>query len=120
MSALFSNAPYLSVLVCRDSDHRPIWKGLIIDADFSQSASQKTKDVRIRARDSLAEMEFQFPYFDLGQEESGPSLQSVYRQFDIASYSRAFDFGKGSLLNLNYNLGCDEEAKDSKERYRAR
>jgi len=120
MSALFSNAPDWSILLFRENDHRPIWKGLISDADFSQSSSQKTKDVRIRARDSLAEMEFQFPYFDLGQEESGPSLQSVYRQYEIASYSRAFDFGTSSLLNLNYTVGFDEEAKDSNDRYRAR
>lgn len=114
---LYSGRPDWRVQVFRDSDYRPIFSSLISAVEFKQSADAKTKTINVKARDSIGELDFQFPYFDIGQYEGMPSAQSGYRRYEVEAYSRAFYFGTASLLTLNQFLGMDKFSVGSTGEY---
>ncbi len=90
---LYTGRPDWRVLVYRDSDYRPIFSSLISAVEFTQSAKRKTKEIDIKGRDALGEMDFTFPYFDVGQYEAMPSAVAGYRHYEVEAYSRAFHLG---------------------------
>ena len=114
---LVSGRPNWKMLLFRDNDYRPIHSSIVSAVNFKQSNKKKTKDIILKTQDSIGELDFQFPYFDIGQENGAPSLVAAYRRYEITNYADIFHFGTTSLLNLNPVLGFDENSKGSTGEY---
>lgn len=114
---LVSGRPNWKMLIFRDNDYRPIFQHVISNVNFKQSAKKKSKEIILKGHDALGELDFQFPYFDIGQENGMPSLVAAYRRYEITNYADIFHFGTTSLLNLNAFLGLDEDSKGSTGEY---
>jgi hypothetical protein len=117
---LTNNLPDWRAQLYRDNLNRPIWSGFTSNIEWKQNRKKKSRQVKIRAEDALSELNFQYPYWDIGQGESGPSARTSYARYEIAGYSRIFNLGAQSFLNLNEVIGFDEQAKDSDGAYRPR
>lgn len=114
---LVSGRPNWKMLLFRDNDYRPIHSSIVTAVNFKQSAKKKTKEIILKTQDSIGELDFQFPYFDIGQENGAPSLVAHYRRYEVTNYADIFHFGTTSLLNLNPVLGFDENSKASNGEY---
>ena len=114
---LVSGRPNWKMLLFRDNDYRPIHSSIVTAVNFKQSAKKQTKEIILKTQDSIGELDFQFPYFDIGQENGAPSLVAAYRRYEITNYADIFHFGTTSLLNLNPVLGFDENSKGSTGEY---
>ena len=114
---LVSGRPNWKMLLFRDNDYRPIHSSIVTAVNFKQSAKKKSKEISLKTQDSISELDFQFPYFDIGQENGMPSLVAHYRRYDITNYAEIFHFGTTSLLNLNPFLGFDEDSKANNGEY---
>ena len=114
---LVSGRPNWKALLFRDNDYRPIYSSIITAVNFKQNAKKKSKQITFKSQDSIGELDFQFPYFDIGQENGAPSLVAAYRRYEITNYADIFHFGTVSLLNLNPFLGFDSDSKGSTGEY---
>lgn len=114
---LVSGRPNWKMLLFRDNDYRPIHSSIVSAVNFKQNAKKKSKEIILKSQDSLGELDFQFPYFDIGQENGAPSLVAHYRRYEVTNYAEIFHFGTTSLLNLNPFLGFDEDSKGSTGEY---
>lgn len=114
---LVSGRPNWKMLLFRDNDYRPIHSSIVTAVNFKQNAQRKTKELILKSQDSIGELDFQFPYFDIGQENGAPSLVAHYRRYEVTNYAEIFHFGTTSLLNLNPFLGFDEDSKGSTGEY---
>ena len=114
---LVSGRPNWKMLLFRDNDYRPIHSSIVTAVNFKQNAKKKSKEIVLKTQDSIGELDFQFPYFDIGQENGAPSLVAHYRRYDVSKYAEIFHFGTTSLLNLNPVLGFDEDSKGSSGEY---
>ena len=114
---LYSGRPNWKVLLFRDNDYRPIHSAIVANVNWKQNAQKKTKELALKSKDSMGELDFQFPYFDVGQKDGAPSLVAAYRRYEVTNYANIFHFGATSLLNLNMVLGLDEDSKGSTGEY---
>ena len=114
---LVSGRPNWKTLLFRDNDYRPIHSSIVTAVNFKQSAKKKSKELVLKSQDSIGELDFQFPYFDIGQENGQPSLVTAYRRYEVTNYAEIFHFGTTSLLNLNPFMGFDEDSKGSTGEY---
>ena len=114
---LASGRPNWKVLLFRDNVNRPIHSAIITSVNWKQSVSRRTKELVMKAKDPIGELDFQFPYFDIGQKEGAPSLVAAYRRYEVTNYANIFHFGATSLLNLNQFLGLDVDSKGSTGEY---
>ena len=114
---LYSGRPNWKVLLFRDNDYRPIHSAIVANIEWKQNNMRKTKELVMKGKDSIGELDFQFPYFDVGQKDGAPSLVAAYRRYEVTNYANIFHFGATSLLNLNMVLGLDEDSKGSTGEY---
>ena len=114
---LASGRPNWKVLLFRDNVNRPIHSAIITAVNWKQSVSRRTKELVMKGKDPIGELDFQFPYFDVGQKEGAPSLVAAYRRYEVTNYANIFHFGATSLLNLNMFLGLDADSKGSTGEY---
>jgi hypothetical protein len=114
---LASGRPNWKLLLFRDNVDRPIHSAIVSNVQWKQNVKRKTKELVMKANDSIGELDFQFPYFDIGQEEGAPSLVAAYRRYEVTNYANIFHFGATSLLNLNMFLGLDSDSKGSTGEY---
>ena len=93
------------MLLFRDNDYRPIHSSIVTAVNFKQSAKKKSKEISLKTQDSIGGLDFQFPYFDIGQENGMPSLVAHYRRYDITNYARYFTSGL-----LHYSISIHSSA----------
>lgn len=93
---------------------RPLWSGIIESVSVTQSASDRTRNIQIVARDSLSLLDRQITSWEIGQIGLGESDQVLSRQEEVDLLSERMFMGAARLEETQTTLGF-ESATSYKE-----
>ena len=86
---------------------RPLWSGIIETVNVSQSASDRTREIQISARDSLSLLDRQITSWEIGQVGLGESDQVLSRQEEVDLLSESMFMGAARLKETQPTLGFE-------------
>ncbi len=93
---------------------RPLWSGIIETVNVAQSASERTRQIQITARDSLSLLDRQISTWEIGQIGLGESDQVLSRQGEVDLLSESMFMGAARLRESQNTIGY-ESATSYKE-----
>ena len=94
------------LLMFRDADYRPLWRGFVEGINYSQSAINRTPTLQIRAADVFRQMDYTLPTWELGQgDNSGSTSTLAFRRDEAQGGLDLYYFGATPLEPANPTLG---------------
>lgn len=108
------------LLMFNGNINRPLWNGIIESVTISQTASSRTREIQITARDSLSLLDRQISSWEIGQIGLGDSDQVLARQNEIATLSDSMFMGAAKLESSLPTLGYESTAYGELESQRTR
>jgi hypothetical protein len=112
-SLFVSNTPLdWNLLVFGDKDKRidrPIWKGIV--DNFSITQKGRSRELLIKAVDSMNALNNQIPLWDVGQKANNATGDSTdYWVYDAQGFRDAMYLGGGKLKLLSNDVGFDKDS----------
>ena len=93
---------------------RPLWNGVIESVSVTQTASERTREIQITARDSLSVLDRQITSWEIGQVGLGAGDQVLSRQEEVDILSESMFMGASPLKDSQPTIGY-ESATSYKE-----
>lgn len=88
---------------------RPLWNGIIESVSVSQTASDRTRQIQIQARDSLSLLDRQITAWEIGQIGLGESDQVLSRQEEVDILSESMFMGASRLMESQPTIGYEAD-----------
>ena len=98
------------LLMFNNNIHRPLWNGIIESVSVTQSASQRSREIQLQARDSLSILDRQMSSWEFGQIGLGNSDQVLARKEEVALLSDSMFMGVARLEDSNATIGFEAKS----------
>lgn len=87
--------------------NRPLWNGIIEKVFVTQTASERTRQIQISARDSLSLLDRQITSWEIGQVGLGENDQVLSRQNEVTLLSESMFMGTAKLKESKNTIGYE-------------
>ena len=111
LASLFSDAPSQTrLLMFKDNIDSPMWSGIVNGVQLKQSL-QNTKEFVITANDSLYQMDYIMPFWEVGQNFNTPNQSYQYKRVEAEMMMDNLYLGVAKLVAGSHKLGIDHDSR---------